>query len=74
LQIAQHMQEQRDSRRGISVPARTNQGLAPVILKPLPGTKPQRKIGVEDLEAAIVQSARRLGRPPKNAHAELLDS
>jgi hypothetical protein len=56
LQVAQLMQEQRDSRRGRSAPARTNQGLAPVRLKASPGTKVQRKLGMTDLEAAIVQS------------------
>ena len=39
LQVAQVMQEQRDSRRGRSAPARTNQGVAPVRLKAMPGTK-----------------------------------
>ncbi len=39
LQLAQVMQEQRDSRRGRSAPARTHRGLKPVQLKVTPGKK-----------------------------------
>jgi hypothetical protein len=53
LQVAQVMQEQRDSRRGRSAPARTNQGVAPVQLKAIPGTKVQRKLHSRDLAMAI---------------------
>lgn len=53
LQIAQLMQDQRDSRRGRSAPARTNQGLPPVKTKAAPGTKVQRKLTLVDLEDAI---------------------
>jgi hypothetical protein len=53
LQIAQLMQEQRDSRRGRSAPARTNQGRPPVETKAAPGTKVQRKLTLVDLEDAI---------------------
>jgi len=74
LQIALVMQEQRDSRRGRSAPARTNQGLAPVRLKAAPGTKVQRKLDVADLESAIIQVApKQRGRPPKNPHAVKLN-
>lgn len=53
LQIAQLVQQQRDSRRSHSAPARTNQG-EPVQKKAAaPGTKGQRKINVQDLERAI---------------------
>lgn len=48
LQIAQLVQEQRDSRRGLSAPARTNQGRAPVPHKAAPGKKPQRKLDEND--------------------------
>lgn len=53
LQIAQLVQEQRDSRRGRSAPARTNQGLPPVKLAANAGKKVQRKLSVIDLEDAI---------------------
>jgi hypothetical protein len=53
LQIAQLVQEQRDSRRGRSAPARTNQGLAPVRLKAAPGKKAQRKLDEADLVNAM---------------------
>lgn len=53
LQVAQVMQEQRDSRRGRSAPARTNHGVAPVRLKAIPGTKVQRKLDSHDLALAI---------------------
>lgn len=52
LQVAQLMQEQRDSRRGRSAPARTNQGLAPVALKAMAGKKVQRKLDASDLAHA----------------------
>lgn len=73
LQVAQAMQEQRDSRRGRSAPARTNQGQAPVALKAAPGTKVQRKLAASDLETAIVQTAARRGRPPKHVQAAKLN-
>ncbi len=57
LQIAKLVQDQRDSRRGRSAPARTNRGEAPVKLKAAPGTKVQRRIDATDLEAAITRSA-----------------
>lgn len=53
LQIARLMQDQRDSRRGRSAPARTNQGRPPVETKAAPGTKAQRKLTLVDLEDAI---------------------
>lgn len=62
LQVAQLVQEQRDSRRGRSAPARTNQGKAPVRLKAAPGKKVQRQLTAEDLATAIQQSQAQLQR------------
>jgi len=56
LQVAQLMQEQRDNRRGLSSPARTNQGLPPAIIKPISGKKGPRKLNKEDLSIAIKQT------------------
>ena len=56
LQIAQMMQEQRDSRRGRSAPARTNQGHPSVQLKAAPGTKSQRALDANDLAQSIVKT------------------
>lgn len=56
LQVAQVMQEQRDSRRGRSAPARTNRGLKPVQLKVAPGKKVSRQLNADDLARAIQQS------------------
>jgi transposase len=53
LQVAQLMQQQRDSRRGWKAPARTNQGKPPLQLKATPGTKAQRQIDATDLEQAL---------------------
>lgn len=55
LQVAQVMQEQRDSRRGRSAPARTNQGLKPVKLKAVPGKKVSRQLSANDMAMAIAQ-------------------
>jgi hypothetical protein len=56
LQVAQIMQEQRDSRRSSNAPARTNQGRPAFQLKRTPGKKSQRAIDADDLAIAIVQS------------------
>ena len=56
LQIAQVMQEQRDSRRGRGAPARTNQGHPSVKLKAAPGTKSQRALDAKDLAQSIVKT------------------
>lgn len=53
LQDARVLQEQRDSRRGRSAPARTNQGLKPVQLKVTPGKKVSRQLNTDDLAMAI---------------------
>jgi hypothetical protein len=55
LQVAQLIQQQRDSRRGRSAPARTNQGKPPVKLKAEAGKKVQRRLNAEDLANAIAQ-------------------
>lgn len=53
LQVAQIVQEQRDSRRGRSAPARTNQGHTAVKLKATTGAKAQRALDENDLAKAI---------------------
>ncbi len=69
LQVAQLMQEQRDSRRGLSAPARTNQGLSPVRLKAEPGKKAQRKLDDADLitamSNAVALKQRDISRKPR---------
>jgi hypothetical protein len=52
LAVAQQVQQQRDSPRGFSAPARTNQGKPPPQLKAAPGTRAQRHIDATDLEYA----------------------
>lgn len=56
LQVAQQVQEQRDSRRGGSTPARTNQGAPTRKLKAAPGKKAQRAIDETDIALAIIQA------------------
>lgn len=53
LQIAQAVQKKRDNRRGLSAPARTNTGAAPVKLKRIPGTKSAKSLNMDDLVEAI---------------------
>ena len=53
LKIVQEVQKKRDSRRGLSTPARTNIGAAPVRLKRIPGTKSARNLNMDDLVEAI---------------------
>ena len=53
LQVAQIMQQQRDSRRGRSAPSRAHRGNGAIPLKPCPNTKAQRQLDVRDLEQAI---------------------
>lgn len=65
LQVAQLMQAQRDSRRGRSTAARTNQGKAPVKLKADQGKKVQRKLNAEDLANAIAQAQPALNVLPR---------
>jgi transposase len=56
LQIAQLVQEQRDSRRSRSTPVRTNQGKPAVQRRAAPGKKAQRALDANDLVAAIEQA------------------
>lgn len=53
LQVAQLMQEQRDSRRGLGTAARTNQGKPKPPKKAAPGTKSPLMLNTEDLSSAI---------------------
>lgn len=53
LQVAQEVQKKRDSRRGLSAPARTNTGAAPVKLKRIPGTKSAPNLDMDDIAEAI---------------------
>lgn len=64
LQVARLMQEQRDSRRGCGVVARTNQGLPAADIKATPGTKRQRQLDRTDLESAIARSRPNERTPP----------
>jgi Helix-turn-helix domain len=56
LQLAQAIQAQRDNRRASDSPSRSNQGLAPRAKTRKSGTKKQREITLEDLNAAILSS------------------
>lgn len=56
LQVAQQVQEQRDSRRGGSTPARTNQGAPTRKLRAAPGKKAQRAIDETDIALAIIHT------------------
>lgn len=53
LQIAQIVQEQRDSRRSRSAPSRNHGGNGPIELKAAKGKKGQRQLDATDLEQAI---------------------
>jgi hypothetical protein len=57
LQIAQLVQQQRDSRRSGSSPSRANLGQGPIALKPVPGKKAQRRLDASDLAQAIEQQS-----------------
>jgi len=58
LEVAQHMQARRDNRRGLNVPSRTLIGQNPRHPElQVPGTKPQRQLGKEDLRRAIDELA-----------------
>jgi hypothetical protein len=73
LQIAQLVQEQRDSRRSRSVPSRANQGQGAIQLKPGPGEKAQRKLDESDLAVAIAQTqSTKVIAPAKNEGCEEL--
>lgn len=57
LQIAQLVQEQRDSRHGSSAPSRNHRGLGPVFSKAAPGKKSQRSLASDDIALVIKQQA-----------------
>ena len=54
LQVAQAIQAQRDNRRVSRSPSRTNRGAAVRKPTPLPGTRKQREVTLENLNAAVV--------------------
>ncbi|GAC1406123.1 MAG: ISNCY family transposase [Burkholderiaceae bacterium] len=56
LQVAQVVQQQRDNRRGLVAPARTNQGKPSAHIKKLAGKKAPRELDAEDLARAIEQT------------------
>ncbi|MCX5545332.1 ISNCY family transposase [Paraburkholderia sp. CNPSo 3076] len=62
LQVAQAIQAQRDNRRVSGSPSRTNRGAAVRKPKPLPGTRKQREVTLEDLNAAVMGTHRNPGR------------
>ncbi|SNS63666.1 hypothetical protein SAMN06265795_104234 [Noviherbaspirillum humi] len=64
LQIAQLVQQQRDSRRGQTFPSRTNRGVPTVPKQAMPGKKTQRQLSSEDVAQAVAQVAPS-GKPPK---------
>ncbi|MEJ8860078.1 hypothetical protein WKW79_36470 [Variovorax robiniae] len=54
LQAALVLQTQRDDRRTVGSPSRTNQGQAPIYRKPLPGVKRSSQFTSEDLELPVM--------------------
>ena len=68
LRVAQALQAQRDNRRASGSPSRTNRGAAVRKPKPLPGTRKQREVTLEDLNAAVMGTHRKPGgsvlKPP----------
>jgi hypothetical protein len=59
LQIAQVIQAQRDDRRASGSPSRTNQGEAPRSKERKAGTRKQRELTLDDLNAAVLRTAER---------------
>jgi hypothetical protein len=59
LQLAQVIQAQRDDRRASGSPSRTNQGEAPRSKERKAGTKKQRELTLDDLNAAVLRTAER---------------
>ncbi|MFC0696083.1 ISNCY family transposase [Paraburkholderia humisilvae] len=57
LQLAQVIQAQRDDRRASRSPSRTNQGAAPRPKERKVGTRKQRELTLEDLNAAVLRTA-----------------
>lgn len=58
LQVAQVLQAQRDNRRASGSPSRTNQGQAPRPKERKVGTRTQRELTLEDLNAAVMGTHR----------------
>ena len=56
LQVAQVVQQQRDSRRGLGAPAHTNQGKPPAHIKKMAGKKAPHELDAADLTLAIDQT------------------
>jgi transposase len=59
LQLAQVIQAQRDDKRASGSPSRTNQGQAPRTKERKAGTKKQRELTLDDLNAAVLSTAER---------------
>jgi hypothetical protein len=59
LRLAQVIQAQRDDRRASGSPSRTNQGEAPRSKERKAGTKKQRELTLDDLNAAVLRTAER---------------
>jgi hypothetical protein len=59
LQVAQVIQAQRDDRRASGSPSRTNQGEAPRTKERKAGTRKQRELTLDDLNAAVLRTAER---------------
>lgn len=57
LQMAEIIQAQRDDRRTSGSPSRTNQGEAPRLKERKAGTRKQRELTLEDLNAAVLGTA-----------------
>jgi transposase len=55
LQVAQALQEKRDSRRGRSAPSRSNQGRGAISIQAVAGTKAQRALDERDLKTALMK-------------------
>ena len=58
LQVAQALQAQRDNRRASGSPSRTNQGLAPRPKERKLGTRTQRELTLEQVNATVLATAR----------------
>lgn len=55
LQVAQALQEKRDSRRGRSAPSRSNQGRGAIPIQAVSGTKAQRMLDEHDVKTALMK-------------------
>jgi len=57
LQVAQLVQAQRDNRRASDSPSRTNQGVAPRPKMRANGTRKQRELTADELNAIVLRTA-----------------